>query len=307
MSMRTLWGLAEAFGLASHVSSWIRLNFLSKFLGGGSLATQPSGGEQMATPKEGDQTLLDEQRTLLAMVCIWDDQIQTVNKDDAMGTLREIFSKLTNAGRSGAVAKLRQIIAFSSTASITRRPTGEKINGKDVVEETRRAIPEDGAKIILGLHLMRGQSQGTQQDVEFVIQQLDQMGILTNTKDQIADQGKKFSQKAQSALQGTNVTIIEAIVKTRLNTTQYQAIMANPELKKLRATWEAVPDNAPTNKESAATAYADELHRVVMPILTDAKRKRMLVLVGQVILGICITTGVLYFFTGALQGFLEHF
>lgn len=259
----------------------------------------------MATPKEGDQTLLDEQRALLAMGCIWDNQMQTVNKKDAMGTLQEIFDNLTNAGRSGAVAKLRQIIAFSSTASVTRRPTGEKINGKDVVEETRRAIPEDGAKIILVLHLMRGQGQGTQQNVESVIQQLDQMGILTNTKDQIADQGKKFSQKAQSALRGTNVNIIEAIVKARLNPAQYQAIMANLELKKLRAAWEAVPDNAPTDKESAATAYVDKLHKVVMPILTVAKRKRMPV--GRVILVICITTGVLYFFTEALQGFLEHF
>lgn len=259
----------------------------------------------MANPTEGEKSLQDEQRALLAMCALCDVQMPSVDRTAAMGTLIEIFESLNNAGRTGAVEKLRKILAFSGTASVTRRPTGEQINGKDVVEETRSTIPTDGVTIILGLHLMR--IGNTPPNVECVIRQLDQMGILTNTKDQLAAQGKKIFEKAQAAVLGTNIAAIEAIVQVRLSTTQYQSLMTDPELQRLRAAWEAVSDDTPQDKEVAALAYADCLHAYFIQIQDAAKAKKMTS--GRRVAWIItflFTAATLCFFVWALKGFLSY-
>ncbi len=303
MSMRALWGLLEGFGFAADISNWIKLKFLSRVFKGGS---QPSGGETMNNPAEGEKNLQDEQRALLALCFLFGDQLTSVSNEDAFKTIQEIFDHLTTAGRIGAVEKLRKILAFSGTASLTRRPTGEKIDGKDAVEETRRTIPEDGVKIILGLHIMK--VQGAQQDVRLVIQQLDQMGILANTRDQVAEQGKKFSKKAQAALQGSNVVAIEAIMKARLNTAQYRTIMINPELQRFRTAWETVPDTSADEKEAAALVYADGLYKVLEQILAARRKKTPFFpakwsVIWLIVLVICVLTGFLYSWVGALKHF----
>jgi hypothetical protein len=304
MNMRTLWGLLEGFGFAADISNWIKLKFLSRVSRGG---TQPLGGEAMtASPAEGEKNLQDEQRALLALCTIWEDQMRAVDREAATQTLLDIFDGLTKAGRIGAIEKLRKILAFSSTANITRRPTGEKIDGKDVVDETRRTIPEDGVKIILGLHIMR--VQGTRQDIGLVIQRLDQMGILTNTRDQVTEQGKKFSEKAQAALQGSNVVAIETILKARLNADQYETIMANPELQGLRAAWEMVPNTNADEKKAVALVYADGLHKALEQILAARRGKTPFFpakwsVIWLIVLVICVLTGFLY----SLVGILKHF
>lgn len=258
------------------------------------------------TPPVGEKHLQDEHRALLVMCLLYGERLKSVDPKAASKTVQSIFRHLTSTGRTGAVEKLRMILAYSGTANLTRRPTGEKVDGKDVVEETRRTIPEDGVTIILGLHLMFTDCKP--RNVAAVIQQLDSMGILANAKDQVAEQGKKLAQRVQAALQGTSITSIEAILKARLTNPQYQALMIDPGLQILRTAWETVPDTSADEKEAAALVYADGLYKAFEQILAARRKKTPFFpakwsVIWLIVLVICVLTGFLCSLVGALKHF----
>lgn len=307
MGIRALWTIFEGLGVATDVANWFKLRFISGLFNKPQSQPAQTGGQNM-NPVDGDKNLQDEQRTLLALCEIYAPQIQALSSDEvgrAAETLTLIFERLTSAGRPGAIEKLRQIVAFSGTTKTTRRPTGEKIDGKDVLEETKRVIPEDGKSIILGLHVMATASGA--RDIDLVLNRLDNMGILINSRDSLSVQGKKLSdwtKKSIEALQGSNVPVADAVVKARLTETEYALIETNLGLQQLRTAWEAIPADQINAKEASATAYLDQLHTAFTEVLAKRDQKRP---TKKIVIVIILVTAVLVFFAGAAEKFLQYF
>ncbi len=112
MKLKPLWDIFEGVGVVADISNWVKLRFLSGFF---KQPPQPTGGQNTMNPADGEKGLQDEQRTLLALFGIYADQIRDLTPTErlqAADTISRIFEKLTKAGRSGAIEKLRKILAF---------------------------------------------------------------------------------------------------------------------------------------------------------------------------------------------------
>lgn len=276
--LSSLFSVAEGVGVVADISNWLKLKFLTSFFSKGAKAP---AGEEGAT-EIGEKDLKDEHTFLLAA-------FSSIDVSVALGqphfiALNAIFQKLKDDNRPGAIEKLRKIIAFATTTRTIKRPTGEKVNGKDVIEEIKSTINEDGKRIILGLHSL---------DTD-ALDNLDRWGILKNARDGITEKAKAipgFLAKAKELAEqyANSVPMAEAILKERLTKDEAIRLARNPppRLIQLRNEWHALPDGQAA-KTAKAKEYIAELAKVFKEIREERKNTTLRVFGGIIVGGIVI-------------------
>jgi hypothetical protein len=259
---QTIGSLLNAFGLRALPE------FFAKFFGGS------GGGAPNDAPKQGPVDLRDEHRMLLTMALARKDEIDGLSHDQrrkAGNVLQNMFQLLLEANRNGARDKFRNILAYSATTKVTRGPTGEKVNGKDVTEEIRRDIPEDGLMITLLCYVLSIDTKGGS-DPKLVISQLDTLGILDNNRDNLSQKARKIPEQFTQAYRQIAVPTAREIVEARLSKAELAKMeQDNPSLESLYVTYDALPPTQAEEKKQAAECYLDALHAAFVAVLETRK------------------------------------
>ncbi|MFZ1720156.1 MAG: hypothetical protein WAU28_02275 [Candidatus Moraniibacteriota bacterium] len=273
--LSSLFNVAEGVGVAADISNWLKLKFLTGFLGKKTPASE--GG----TTELGEKDLKDEHTFLLAAFSSID--VSVALERPHFDSLNAIFKNLTDAKRFGAVEKLRKIIAFATTTRTIKRPTGEKVNNKDVIEEIKSTVNEDGKRIILGLHELGADA----------LANLDRWGILKNARDGITEKAKAIpgilaKGKELAEQYANSVPMAEAVVKERLTKDELIHLVQDfPELKRIKIEWNALPDGNPA-KVAKAKEYIAELAKVFKEIRKKRKNTALWVILGVIVTAIIL-------------------
>jgi hypothetical protein len=263
--------IAEGAGVMADISNWFKLKFISGFFNKGAKAPESEVAEL------GEKDLKDEHTFLLAAFSSID--VSVALGQTHFDSLNRIFDQLVAEKKPGAIEKLRKIIAFATTTRTIKRPTGEKVNNKDVIEEIKSTVNEDGKRIILGLHELGDDA----------LKNLNRWGILKNARDGITEKAKTIpgllaKGKELAEQYANSVPMAEAILKERLTKDEAIRLARNPPpiLIQLRNEWDALPDGQ-VAKTAKAKEYIAELAKVFKEIREARKNTALWVILGVIV------------------------